>query len=99
MGIFIFIFFFVAANIYGIVMWGFVMYNYWYWFFLPVFPDMPIITVAQAIGLSFVVSLFRNHTSVSIKKEYIDSQGVIINAVFSPILALVVGWISYNILF
>lgn len=49
--------------------YGFLILNFWDWFVLPVFPSLPTITLAQAIGLSLVISLFKG-SSKGLKKEF-----------------------------
>jgi hypothetical protein len=83
---------------YGTFAWGLIFWKFWYWFFLPVFPSFPHITFLQAVGLMFVVDLFKNQTQVSIKKEYKDEKSTTIMGVFNPWIILFIGWL-FKILF
>ena len=82
---------------YSAVSWGWVLFKYWGWFVLPVFPELPAINFVQAMGLMLVIGLFKNVSDGNIKDEYKDSSktwGVII---FAPWLTLVFAWIVKSI--
>jgi hypothetical protein len=83
----------VFALSYGVFTWGLVFWKFWYWFFLPVFPDFPELTFLQAIGLMFVVDLFKNQSQISIKKEYTDEKTAAIMPLIVPLLTLGLGWL------
>lgn len=51
----------VLIILYGFFSYGVLTYLMWYWFLIPVFPMVPAITLIQAIGLNFVIGLFKNH--------------------------------------
>jgi len=88
-----------AAIIYGALSWGLVVSKFWVWFLLPVFPALPAISFAQAIGLSFFIGLFHTVNTQVIQKEYKDeTQGAIL-AVIAFWITLLVGWIVHSIWF
>lgn len=93
----------IFVILYGSFVWGFVMYKFWYWFILPVFPMLPHISFWQAVGLMFFIGLFKNHTSNrSIKEDYLKDDksstfvaGLIIPWAILAIAAIVNSvWIS-----
>jgi len=84
------------AFVYSTLAWGLVLYKFWGWFVLPVFTDLPEITFVQALGLMFVIGLFKAIAHQSVKKEYRD-----VNAEYALLLApwvsLLFGWLAYAI--
>jgi len=58
--------------VYNTFVWGFICYKFYYWFILPVFTQVPLITLSQAIGFIFFISLFKNNYYDNIKKEFKD---------------------------
>lgn len=87
-----------VALCYGALVWGLVLYKFWYWFLLPVFTTVPNITYVQAVGLVFVVSLFHTVNSQIIKKEYKDETSSNVVGLIAPWLTLLLGWAAYAIL-
>jgi hypothetical protein len=86
------------ALCYGAFAWGLVFWKFWYWFFLPIFPAFPAITFIQAIGLMFVVDLFKNQTQQQIKKEYKDDKSTGLMSLLNPWIVLFTGWL-FKIIF
>ena len=78
---------------YGSFAWGFVTYKFWHWFILPVFPNMPLVTLLQAIGLSTFIGLFKG-TKESVKKEYREDSSTIIPWI-APLVVFGIGWIIH----
>lgn len=79
--------------------WGFILYKYWYWFLLEVFPELPQITFLSAVGLKMFMSMFHNKTSKRSFKEGFYSQSktdFVIEALVTPWVALFAGWIIYE---
>jgi hypothetical protein len=78
--------------IYHSMSWGYVMYKFWYWFLLPVFPNMPHIGFWQAVGLHLFSGMFKNHkVSVKMKEEFIKKDDTMISSLVAPWLMLLVG--------
>lgn len=81
-----------ALLIYHSMSWGYVMYKFWYWFLLPVFPNMPHIVFWQAVGLYLFTSFFKNHaTTPSIKDEFIESDNSRLMSLLYPWLTILIG--------
>ena len=89
----------VLAIAYGALFWGLVMYKFWYWFLLPVFPTLPQITFVHAMGLAMFMSLFHTIQSQVIKKEYKDETASIVAPLLAPWVTLVFGWIIWAIIY
>jgi hypothetical protein len=78
---------------YSTFTWALVVYKYYYWFVLPLFTDLPAIDYKQAIMLVFILSLFKTHSTVSIKKEYKDETDAWVYLILLPWISLFMGWI------
>ena len=96
-GIIVFLVIIGAFFVYDTLSWGLVLYKFWGWFVLPVFVELPALTFVQALGLMFVIGLFKNrHVGDSIKDEYKknknESTWILI---LSPWVSLLFGWLAY----
>ena len=40
--------------------WGFILFKFWTWFVLTAFPELPAITIGDAIGLSIFIAALMN---------------------------------------
>lgn len=80
-----------VTTVYICFSWGFVCFKFYWWFILPVFPDMPHLDLWQCMGLMFFISLFRNHTSVSYKKEEGKEWTDAINNLLAPWILLFIA--------
>lgn len=80
--------------IYASLSWGYVTYLFYAWFLLPVFHDLPHVTLVQAIGLNFFIGLFvkynPNEKEEDDKKKKISR---IIVALGMPWFTLLMGYI------
>lgn len=86
----------VIIFLYSTLAWGLVLFKFWGWFVLPVFTTLPEITFVQALGLMFVIGLFKTSSSQIIKKQYtMDNTGWIVWAM--PWATLVFGWLAYTL--
>jgi len=74
--------------------WGWVLFKFWGWFVLPVFVTLPALTFVQALGLMFVIGLFKNHKMVSIKAKYKDTSNWWVYWAM-PWFTLLFGWLAY----
>jgi hypothetical protein len=85
--------------IYDTLSWGLVLYKFWGWFVLPVFITLPALTFVQALGLMFVVGLFKsNFSGENIKDEYKKNKnGSLIISLCMPWVTLIFGWLAYVI--
>lgn len=86
-----------AAFVYDTLAWGLVLYKFWGWFVLPVFVDLPEIMFVQALGLMFVIGLFKNHATQSIKKQYREEYTSLYVLLLAPWVSLLFGWLAYAI--
>ena len=82
----------LLLTLYSSLCWGIVLYKFWYWFLIPVFPILPEISYTLSVGLIMFIALFHNHSS-NIKEEYKDTKQVYINMFLAPWLTLLMGWI------
>lgn len=83
---------------YAALSWGYVCFKLWYWFLLPVFPTLPSVTFWQCVGLMFFISLFKNHSSNSIKEEFTDESKVFISVAIGPWLTLLVAYFFKDVI-
>jgi hypothetical protein len=83
------------ALFYGAFAWGFVMYKFWGWFVLPVFPLLPTLTIVQCVGLMCFIGLFHSNVPQIIKKEYKDESQHTWITVLAPPVSLFIGWLIY----
>ena len=97
--VFLFVTVVALALLYGAVSWGLVMYKFWYWFLLPVFPSLPQINFIQAVGLMFFLGLFKGVETQVLKKEYKDETSATLAALLAPWLTLIVGWIVWLVIY
>ena len=86
-----------AVFIYSTLSWGLVLFKFWGWFVLPTFTSLPELSFVQALGLMFVVSLFKSMNTEIIKKEYKEQHAGAIMALVSPWISLFFGWVAYSI--
>jgi len=94
LGFIIVIAIFFGIFLYNAFAWGLVLFKFWAWFMLPVFVALPALTFVQALGLMFVIGLFKNHNVQTIKKEYLDNT--LSNVyLFMPWVTLGLGWLAY----
>lgn len=84
----------VVLFLYDALAWGLVLFKFWGWFVLPVFVALPALTFVEALGLMFVIGLFKNHSSQIIKKQYrMEYTGWIMWVM--PWATLFFGWLAY----
>lgn len=85
--------------LYETLVWGLVLYKFWGWFVLPIFTTLPEINFVQALGLMFVVGLFKsNYIGENIHDDYKKKFGSsFITTYVMPWLTLFFGWLAYVI--
>lgn len=86
---------FAIGLLYGALSWGLVCWKFWYWFLVPVFPQVPHITFLQAIAVMIFMGLFRGHPTQVIKQEYTSQELFNVIAILGPWLTLCVGWLIH----
>lgn len=80
--------------IYSGFSWGLVVFNFYNWFILPIFPELPVITLIQAVGLMFFIGLFNKTDSKNdIKDDYTTKYSGLIKSIISPWLSLLLGYL------
>ncbi len=80
-------------TIYSAFCWGLVTSILWGWFIVPLFPDMPVLTWTQLIGIMCVFSCFNHRSKVAIKKEFKDDNSFWIGYLTAPWVTLISAWI------
>lgn len=85
--------------VYNTFAWGFVLFKFWSWFVLPVFTTAPHITLAQAMGLMLVISLFHKNSYMKSSYNNIPVKTDIKwgSWVLSPWLTFFFGWVIYSL--
>jgi hypothetical protein len=88
-----------ALFIYNTLSWGLVLYKFWGWFILPVFVTLPALTFVQALGLMFVVGLFKsNFTGEGLADKYKKTKHQpMVMSILNPWITLLFGWLAYLI--
>lgn len=94
LGVIIVIVIILVLFLYDTLAWGLILFKFWGWFVLPVFVTLPTLTFVQAIGLIFVINLFKNHKAQIIKKQYEDKR-VSNHYLYMPWITLGFGWLAY----
>ena len=85
-----------ALFVYDTLAWSLVLFKFWGWFVLPVFVTLPVLTFMQALGLMFVIGLFKAIPSQSIKKEFREKHhhwAILL----APWISLFFGYLAYAI--
>lgn len=75
--------------------WGWVLFKFWGWFLMPVFPMLPEVTLVQCMGLMLVIGLFKG-AATYIKDEYKDQTHQWVALIINPWLTLLIGWMIYS---
>ena len=86
------IIFIPISTLYG----GFVLVKFWTWFFMSIFPELPMIGYMEAVGLSFALRYFI--VGISLTDEKLQEESIsykIIKSITIPTLALLFGYIIY----
>ena len=80
--------------IYESFSYGFLLYKFWYWFVLPAFPNLPHITFYHAVGLCFIIGLFKSKdfSEKVINGVKIESKPNYVLMVIAPWITLLLGW-------
>jgi hypothetical protein len=80
--------------LYGSLVGGLLIFNFYNWFLLPVFPSLPEITYTMAIGLGFFkMSVSRYETK---KDERKTDWGFVF---IMPWVVMLFGWVAYAIIY
>lgn len=88
----------LVLTVYSSFSWGFVLYKFWYWFLLPVFPNLTHVSFWHCVGLTFFIGLFKNNNTASyLKDESKKTQDAIMPFVY-PWIIVLVGYFFYLII-
>lgn len=86
---------FVGLLFYSCFAWGFVVSKFYVWFIIPLFPDVPDISVAGFIGIMlFLFALLPKHVN-SIRDEYKNVGMEWGGSLLGPWLSLFCGWLIH----
>jgi hypothetical protein len=85
----------IGVFCYSIFSWGYVSFQFYDWFVLKYYPNLPHFTIYQFIGFSFLISTFIRYTGNSdIKDEYKEKKGTrYVIAILNPWLTLLLGYL------
>jgi ABC-type antimicrobial peptide transport system permease subunit len=73
---------------------GWVLLLLWRWFVPVLFPNVPLLTVPVAIGISLIVSLLTHQDMSDVaKKEDTKKWSVLVTLFVRPLFVLLIGWI------
>jgi hypothetical protein len=73
---------------------GWVLLLLWRWFMPVLFPDVPLLTVPVAIGISLIVSLLTHQDMSDVaKKKDTDKWSTLTGLFTRPLFVLLIGWI------
>lgn len=86
----------ISIAIYLGLSWGIVTVNFWEWFIIPIFPDLPHITVFQAIGLFYFISLFKTQATYVVEEMEDKTRGWI-SIIITPWVFLLIGYLFKSI--
>lgn len=92
---------FSVLILYNCLSWGVVVWCFWDWFLLPVFPNLPELGYLKAVGLMFFIDLFKNQVFPAIptfKPEFIKSDGKNTQSIatfISPWVVLIIGFFMH----
>ncbi len=84
----------LLAIIYDAFSYGYLLFKFWYWFVLPVFPQFMHITFYHAVGLFLVILLFKSKdtSDKTINGVEIKSKINWVGMLAAPWIILGIGW-------
>lgn len=92
----------LVALVMGVVLyfsfsWGFVLYKFWYWFLMDVFPDLPEITIMQAVGLKLFAGILVTLRNPELKEELYNEDKIsrTVSLAVLPWISLIFGYFIY----
>lgn len=88
----------LALIVYSGLSWGFVAWKFWYWFILPVFPNLPHVGFWQSVGIFMFICLFHSGGTSAIKDEYKDTSTQWANLLLTPWLTLLIGYVFLSLM-
>ena len=87
---------FIVVIVLSVIMNGWAISTLWAWFVVPIFA-LPTLGIAQAIGLSCLVGLFRQSSTNSDKaKDTTDALATALGqALVTPVITVGLGWVIH----
>lgn len=82
---------------YSVLVYSLLFYKFYYWFLLPVFPEMPHITFLMAIGLACFFSVIKGQYIDELDDKYKDKTKKYYMLVY-PWIVLLFGWLIKTII-
>lgn len=73
-----------------IFLWAWALRILWGWFIVTTFPAVPMLSYAQAMGVSVTVSILKGAVHEAKEKE--ESWKYLLGVLLKPIMAVGVGW-------
>jgi hypothetical protein len=92
----LFIFGLIALLIgYETFAYGLVVYKSYYWFALPVFTSLPHISYIEAVGLTFLLTLFKNknNSDLYFNDKKIESKPNWFGLIMGPWISLLIAFL------
>lgn len=86
----------ISIIVYSILTKGWILSVFWKWFIIPVFPNAPVLTLFQALGLSLVLSFIthkrekQEDIQPGTKEFYTESIKILITPWFMYIIGYIV---------
>lgn len=86
----------IGIFIYAVIAGGFVFSKLWMWFFVSVF-NLPTLTIAQAIGISFTIKTLMPMVESKDDKKSKEEKDLefILKPLIVPPLLLLMGWMIH----
>jgi hypothetical protein len=87
---------------YNAWVYGYLTLKFYYWFLLPMFPQLPQINIYEAIGLTLFISLFHQSAATridildAVDGEKKDKVAAYVAAILRPWLMLGIGYFIYS---
>ena len=79
----------------GYILNGYIIMNLWEWFVMPVWPALPALSLKHAIGLSFVLALFKNHDTVNKFSELPIAAQFFMYCIMQPAIIMFLGFMAH----
>jgi len=84
----------------GALLNGWALTLLWSWFVVPTFPDLPVLSLGQAIGLGMIISfLTYQYIDAEPSKEDNSAFKAVAATILRPIIYVLFGYIIHSIFF
>lgn len=87
-------------TLYAAFVGGLILYKFYWWFLVPVFVNIPTITITQAMGMTFILTLFRSVTEedIIIEGKKIKKKVNWPRVIVTPWILLLMGWFIHIVI-